>query len=372
LPGQVYQDRTGEGGTQPNNDIANFSIAEPQDMPGKLVFVINNAQPNLVQNGNSLFYVYFDPPTGGIRYRLRYSTNPAAPVNEIGTGKDGDFIDDPTPELGGQFRNWTIIGTLEPGSGIQPDGSVRFIVNKATLGINNGDVLLGVAVREDTANSPSGVIAADYAGGRQDYLVVGNNVCAGPPLLTGVVSRKAHGSAGNLNINVPLVGTRGVECRAAGHLPDGATGDHQLVFTFATPLSSVASVTVSAHNPANATGFVSTSMIDPANHFNYIVNLTNVSNAQYLTVTLNGVTAAGAVTANVVGPQVGVLLGDVTGNGVVTNTDVGSVKAQVDPTTPVSQEHARADVSANGFVTNTDVGATKGQVNPTSGLPSPP
>src|SRR5207253_2365327 len=88
LPGQVYTDRTGEGGTQPNNDIASFSIAEPQNMPGKLVFVINNAQPNLVQDGNSVFYVYFDPPTGGIRYRLRYSTDPSTPLNEIGVGRD--------------------------------------------------------------------------------------------------------------------------------------------------------------------------------------------------------------------------------------------------------------------------------------------
>jgi hypothetical protein len=371
LPGVVYADRTGEGGTQPNNDIASFSIAEPSNMPGKLVFVINNAQPNLVQNGNSLFYVYFDPPSGGIRYRLRYSTNPGAPVNEIGTGKDGDFIDDPTPELGGQFRNWTIISTLEPGSGIQPDGSVRFIVDKTKLGIKNGDVLLGVAVREDTANSPSGVLAADYAGGRQDYLVVGNDYCTRPPVLNAVVSRKTHGTAGNFDIPLPLIGARGVECRTAGHLPAGATGDHQLVFIFDNELTSVASATVTSHNPGNATGSVVSSMVDPNDRHNYIVNLTNVSNAQYLTVTLNSVVNPNA-TINVVGPQMGVLLGDTTANGSVTNTDVGSVKAQVDPTTPITQTKVRQDVSANGFVTNTDVGTTKTQVNPTGGLPSTP
>src|SRR6202022_2207430 len=117
-----------------NNDIASFSIAEPADMPGKLVFVINNAQPSLVQNGNSLFYVYFDPPSGGIRYRLRYSADPSAPANEIGTGKDNVFINDTTPETGGEFRTWTVISTLEAGSGIQPDGSVRLIVDKTKLG----------------------------------------------------------------------------------------------------------------------------------------------------------------------------------------------------------------------------------------------
>jgi len=33
------------------------------------------------------------------------------------------------------------------------------------------------AVREDTAENPSGVLATDHAGGRQNYLVVGNDYC---------------------------------------------------------------------------------------------------------------------------------------------------------------------------------------------------
>ncbi|HWL95217.1 MAG TPA: exo-alpha-sialidase, partial [Phycisphaerae bacterium] len=48
VPGRLYHDRTTEGGTFPNNDIASFGIAEPEDMPGKLVFVVNNADPSLV------------------------------------------------------------------------------------------------------------------------------------------------------------------------------------------------------------------------------------------------------------------------------------------------------------------------------------
>src|SRR6266576_2560516 len=60
LPGQVYYDRVGEGAAYPNNDIASFSIAEPANMPGKIVFVINNAHPDLTQQGKSEFYVFFD------------------------------------------------------------------------------------------------------------------------------------------------------------------------------------------------------------------------------------------------------------------------------------------------------------------------
>src|SRR5207253_591293 len=51
------------------------------------------------------------------------------------------------------------------------------------------------------------------------------------PLNT-VVSRKTHGDAGMFDINLPLTGTRGIECRAPGHLPGGAVGDYQMVFTF--------------------------------------------------------------------------------------------------------------------------------------------
>jgi hypothetical protein len=61
------------------------------------------------------------------------------------------------------------------------------VIEKAKFDIKNGDVLLGVSVREDTAQNPSGVLATDYAGGRQDYTVVGNDFCtlnAAPPVPT--------------------------------------------------------------------------------------------------------------------------------------------------------------------------------------------
>ena len=348
LPGQVYTDRTAEGGAVPNNDISTFSIAEPSGMPGKLVFVINNVHPELVQNGNSIFYVFFDPPSGGIRYRLRYSADPNTPVNEIGTGRDGDFTNDPTPEVGGEFRNWTIIGTLEPGSGIQSDGSVRFIVDKAALNIKTGDVLYGVAVREDTAQDPSSVILTDYAGGRQNYSVVGNDFCTTALVPLSVVSGKTHGAVG-FDVPLPLTGARGVECRTTGHLPNGAAGDYQLVFNFPVQLTSVSGATVSAHNPSNATGTVQSSMIDPNNPYGYIVNLTNVSNAQYLTVTLNGVNGAG----DVIGPQMGVLVGDVNASGRTDNGDAIVVRNN-SGNVPSDTATARADVNCSGRVDNGD------------------
>ena len=56
----------------------------------------------------------------------------------------------------------------------------------------------------------------------------------------------------------------------------------------------------------------------------------------------------------------GVLVGDVNGNGTVSNTDVSTVKGQV--SAPVSSSNFRNDVNANGVISNTDVSLTKTQV----------
>ena len=358
LPGQVYTDRIGDGGTQPNNDIATFSIAEPYNMPGKLVFVINNNQPNLVQNGNSLFYVYFDPPSGGIRYRLRYSTNPAAPVNEIATGKDNDFTNDPTPETGGEFRNWTVVSPLAAGSGIQPDGSVRLIVDKTALGINTGDVLYGVAVREDSANSPSGVLSADYAGGRQDYLVVGNDFCVQNPIA--MASRKTHGGMPfDVDLKSPAAG---IECRT-----NSSTGDHTVVLTFGLPVTVAGNGTVKAQ-VTSGTGQVGSGGVANGNAVTVngdvvTIPLTNVANAQRLTISLFGV-SDGTNTATVTVPMA-VLLGDVDATTLVDGNDVSAVQGQRRQS--ATSATFRFDVDCTGLIDGNDVSLTQGQTR--NGLP---
>jgi len=88
------------------------------------------------------------------------------------------------------------------------------------------------------------------------------------------------------------------------------------------------------------------------------VNLTNVSNLQTITVLLLGVNDGTNIYD--VSVQMGVLVGDTNGNKVVTNTDVGSVKAQV--AASVTSANFRNDVNANGVISNTDVSLTKAQV----------
>jgi hypothetical protein len=173
-------------------------------------------------------------------------------------------------------------------------------------------------------------------------------VCPPPPVqLVSVVSRKVHGSAGTFDIDLPLAGTRGIECRSGG-----ANGDYTLVFAFANPLTSVGGASISS-----GTGSVTSSAIDSGDAHRYVINLTGVTNAQVITVSLTNVNDSAGNFSSTVSASMGVLIGDVNANGIVSNPDVASVKAQV--TAPVTQSNFRNDVNANGVISNTDVGVAK-------------
>jgi hypothetical protein len=76
-------------------------------------------------------------------------------------------------------------------------------------------------------------------------------------------------------------------------------------------------------------------------------------------------------TGNVAGTM-GVVLGDVNFNGVLTNADVSLVKAQVAAGASVGPSNFRDGINANGVLTNADVSLTKVQVAAGAQLPSLP
>jgi hypothetical protein len=178
--------------------------------------------------------------------------------------------------------------------------------------------------------------------------------------LVSVASRITHGSAGPFDIDLPLTGTRGVECRTSASL---GAGNYMLVYTFANTLTSVGGASVTS-----GTGMVSSSSIGTDPH-QYIVNLTGVTNAQYLTVTLANVNdSAGNSSSSVLGPSMGVLVGDVNASGIVTSGDTNLCKAQA--LQPVTSANFRNDINASGAITTGDVNIIK--QNALQQLPSPP
>jgi kumamolisin len=150
------------------------------------------------------------------------------------------------------------------------------------------------------------------------------------PQLQSVASVKSHGGT-NFSINLPLTGAEGVECRET-------SGTLQLVFTFIQPVvSGTATVTSGTATPGTITFSGDTMTVD----------LSDVTDAQNLTVTvsgINGTSASDSVTF-------GVLLGDVNQSGAVNAQDV-----------TITRNAVGLDSTSTGFNPNTDVNES-GAVN---------
>ncbi len=214
---------------------------------------------------------------------------------------------------------------------------------RPTLG--PGSILAGLRATTFTTAAGSGNNRADTARGGTQFEI------SFPVPLTSVVSRKTHTGVGDFDVDLPLIGTRGVECRTGG-----ANGDFKLVFTFQNNLTSVTSASVTSHDPATGTGTVSSSMIGPGLN-QYTVNLTNVSNIQYITVTLANVQDSMGNFSASVPATMGVLLGDTSGNGSTNSTDVSQTK--LNSGRAADSDTFRTDVTLNGVINSTDVTTVK-------------
>ena len=137
-------------------------------------------------------------------------------------------------------------------------------------------------------------------------------------------------------------GTGAVECRSGG-----ANGNYQLVVTFSRPVAlSNAMVTSGTGSVQSTSGNNSPALT---------INLTGITNAQRIIVTLSGVNYGGN-TGDLVLP-IAILVGDTSGNGTVNATDLSQTKAQSGQ--PVSSSNFREDVTANGSINGSDVSTVK-------------
>jgi len=228
------------------------------------------------------------------------------------------------------------------------------------------DGLANIAFADDGATNNSAHVS--YARQNSGPLALANPsavTCLPLPVLTKVVSEKIHGSAGPFDINLPLPpnsSPRGVESRGSG-----PSNNYTLVFTFASNLTSVGGATVATHNPSSGTGTVSSTVQGPGAN-QVTVNLSSVSTGQYITVMLNSVVDATGASGNILAPQMGVLVGDVSANGLVDGNDVSAVQSHTRQ--PVTGSNFQFDVTANGTIDGNDVSATQAQTR--TFLPSPP
>jgi hypothetical protein len=254
----------------------------------------------------------------------------------------GAFTDITNAAVGGNFVSGGYVGTISNCCGSALTGRMAwsgdsggYITTVANLGPNVVGQTIKLRFRMGSDSS------VGVTGWRIDSLAITTTNCA--PTVQSAVSRKVHGGAGTFDIGLPLValgGAIGIEDRTGA-----VAGAHQMVVTFANPVT-VGGVAVTA-GTGSATFSVSGAVVT--------INLTGVTNAQRLGVTLSNVND-GTNLGSVMVPM-GVLSGDTSGNSSVTGTDVSQTKLQSGQ--PVSASNFREDVNVNGAINGTDVSLVK-------------
>lgn len=167
-----------------------------------------------------------------------------------------------------------------------------------------------------------------------------------PVSAVSAVSRKTHGAT-PFDINLPLAGTPGIECRNGGVT--------QVVFTFPAAVSVNAALGTQGASITSGAGSISS--VSGAGTNALTVNLTGVTNPQWITVTLYEV-SDGTYT-NDIAVRAGVLPADVNASTNVDSADMTLVQRQNNK--PVTSSNFRMDVNASGNIDSADVALTQRQ-----------
>jgi len=183
-----------------------------------------------------------------------------------------------------------------------------------------------------------------YINASGDYQTLIEEYSPTIPPLTGVVSQFTHGSAGTFDVDLPLTGNPGIECRSSGSL---GAGNYTVVFTFVNNVTS-----------CGTAGTTGGSVSAGPNTNQCTENLTGVANQQYITVTLNDVLDSQNNSGNV-SASMGVLIGDTNGDGFVNSADISQTKSQSGNT--VTNANFREDANADGFINSADISLVKSQ-----------
>jgi photosystem II stability/assembly factor-like uncharacterized protein len=207
-----------------------------------------------------------------------------------------------------------------------------------------------VAVLGLTLHAPSHTLRASTHGRGAWDIDIGSLAVA----VQSAVSRKTHGGVGPFDINLPLTGTPGIECRTTG-----STRDYTMVVTFnsnvtvtGNPQAQVTLGTGCVGSGGTCTGNVTVSGASVT------IPLTNIANAQTINVRINGVNGAPIDTpATDFTIPMGILIGDTNANGTVNAADVAQTKARLGQT--VDATNFRSDVNANGSINAADTAIVK-------------
>jgi Bacterial Ig-like domain (group 3) len=231
-------------------------------------------------------------------------------------------------------------------TGNAPTGTVKFTDGGTTIGSCSTAALTGSGNPRTATCTTSALsagihsVVATYAGNAgnapSSSAPMTQSVIGTTPVLAGAWSRRVHGSAGIFDLPLSLVSTNPTTEPRQGPA-------QTVVISFGKPITSATVVVTEGAAIAAAPMFSGN---------NVIVNLTGVTNRQYVTVTLSNVKAADGGTGGTGKVRLGFLVGDVSQNRVITLADAGLVNAAL--AQPVTTLNFLKDINASGSLTLAD------------------
>lgn len=257
------------------------------------------------------------------------------------------------------------VDTYSPDGNVDDVGPLQFNLGAQGLDFGGGlllDDLPGATipvtynVANLTANGSSGALLLHHhnASGTTAQVLTVPPVTSVPAVLQSAVSRKVQGAAGTFDLTLTLA-------PAVNHNPttEPRQGPTQtVVFTFDKPIAG-ATVTVTEGTATAAAPTFSGNDV--------IVDLTGVTDIQYVTVSLTNVVGGDGSTGGTGEARIGYLAGDVNQSRTVSLADVGLVNAALSQ--PVGASNYLKDVNASGTITLADKAQTNADL--THALPTP-
>ena len=190
-----------------------------------------------------------------------------------------------------------------------------------------------------------------WGGSSGSGLNTGGRYCAqaggGGITLASATSRKDHGRAGDFDIELPLTGTPGIECRVGSRGMFGQT----IVFAFSQPVTSISGVTTTTCGNVKRTTISGSTVTVELGHV--------TCDGSDITVTVPGVTGtSGSVDASA---TMTLRTGDVNADGVVNQTDLEEIRMNVGQGL-VTQDNFRDDITVDGKVNHGDTTLEKSKL----------
>ncbi len=287
-------------------------------------------------------------PLGSYSFGLSDDGDQFYVEGQTDTGGAQTFVYGTAVRNGDGTITYTPVGAADGGQFDSASNSISVSVSLAKLNavlasasrplLATGSIVAGLRGRSATADPGSGTqTRRDLTRGGTQFVIGGSSIV---PL--SAVSRKTHGPAGVFDVNLPLAGPPGIECRTSQ-----TPGTYQVVVTFANPIAVSGGATLDAPTGGSVTNITVNGSV-------VTVDLAGVGNAQVIRVNLNVTDGTNTGVASI---PMGVLVGDTTASSDVNSSDVGQAKANSGQVTTMS--NFRTDVTINGVINSSDVGVVK-------------